>query len=229
MEDHIKRIVIDELSKLITDERLALFHSKLNDKTQNLTIVLEDVFQSRNINAVIRSADCFGISDVHLIENRNKFIIDQAVSLGAAKWTNIIQHNKFDHNTEICLNRLKGQGYKIIAAVPNKDANQLEDIDVKDKKTAILFGTELNGLSQKALELSDKKMKIDMYGFTKSLNISLAAGITLQHLNHKIRKENSSWKMRAEDKDNTLLKWLRNSIPHSGKIEKDIIKRFIKI
>ena len=229
MEDRIKKIIISELSKLVTDERLALFHSKLNDKTQNLTVVLEDVFQSRNINAVIRSADCFGISDIHLIENRNKFIVDQGVSLGSAKWTNIIQYNSRTNNTKQCLNKLKKRGYKIIAAIPNENATKLEDINVNKNKIAVLFGTELGGLSEEALKIADDKMKIKMYGFTESLNISVAAGITLQHLNEKIRKENVSWRIQGKERDNILLNWLRNSIDHSEKVEKDILKRIIKI
>lgn len=229
MEDRIKKIIISELSKLVTDERLALFHSKLNDKTQNITVVLEDVFQSRNINAVIRSADCFGISDIHLIENRNKFIVDQGVSLGSAKWTNIIQYNSRTNNTKQCLNKLKKRGYKIIAAIPNENATKLEDINVNKNKIAVLFGTELGGLSEEALKIADDKMKIKMYGFTESLNISVAAGITLQHLNEKIRKENVSWRIQGKERDNILLNWLRNSIDHSEKIEKDILKRIIKI
>ena len=229
MEDRIKKIIISELSNLVTDERLALFHSKLNDKTQNLTVVLEDVFQSRNINAVIRSADCFGISDIHLIENRNKFIVDQGVSLGSAKWTNIIQYNSRTNNTKQCLNKLKKRGYKIIAAIPNENATKLEDINVNKNKIAVLFGTELGGLSEEALKIADDKMKIKMYGFTESLNISVAAGITLQHLNEKIRKENVSWRIQGKERDNILLNWLRNSIDHSEKVEKDILKRIIKI
>ena len=229
MEDRIKKIIINELSKLVTDERLALFHSKLNDKTQNLTVVLEDVFQSRNINAVIRSADCFGISDIHLIENRNTFIVDHGVNLGSAKWTNIIQYNSRTNNTKQCLNKLKKRGYKIIAAIPNENATKLEDINVNKNKIAVLFGTELDGLSEEALKIADDKMKIKMYGFTESLNISVAAGIILQHLNEKIRKENATWRIKEKDRDNILLNWLRNSIVHSEKIEKDIVKRIIKI
>ena len=68
-----------------------------------------------------------------------------------------------------------------------------------------------------------------MYGFTESLNISVAAGITLQHLNEKIRKENVSWRIQGKERDNILLNWLRNSIDHSEKVEKDILKRIIKI
>ena len=229
MEDRIKKIIISELSNLVTDERLALFHSKLNDKTQNLTVVLEDVFQSRNINAVLPSADCFGISDIHLIENRNKFIVDHGVSLGSAKWTNIIQYNSRTNNTKQCLNKLKKRGYKIIAAIPNENATKLEDINVNKNKIAVLFGTELGGVSEEALKIADDKMKIKMYGFTESLNISVAAGITLQHLNEKIRKENVSWRIQGKERDNILLNWLRNSIDHSEKVEKDILKRIIKI
>ena len=82
-------------------------------------IVLEDVFQSRNISAAMRSADCFGLQNIHIIENKNKFISDKTVSLGAGEWLSIFHHNKEKNNTKLCIENLKKQGYQIIATTPH--------------------------------------------------------------------------------------------------------------
>ena len=81
--DHIlKQELVKYLKTFVSEHRLQLFYEKLNLRTRNITLVLEDVFQSRNISAAVRSADCFGIQDIHIIENKNKYVTDESVSLG---------------------------------------------------------------------------------------------------------------------------------------------------
>ena len=70
------------------------------------------------ISAAIRSADCFGIQDVHIIENKNNYIADKSVSLGASKWISVKQYNSEENNTEKCIKKLKEEGYQIIATTP---------------------------------------------------------------------------------------------------------------
>ena len=65
--------LIEHLKEFVLDERYRLFERKIQERTQHITIVLENIFQPRNISASIRSADCFGIQDVHIIENDNVF------------------------------------------------------------------------------------------------------------------------------------------------------------
>ena len=93
------------------------------------------------------------------------------------------------------------------------------------KKTALIFGAEVNGCSQETLELADKRMKIPMYGFTESFNISVSVSLCLQHLTYKMRNSNIDWKLSDIEKDEVLLQWLRNSIKSSTQIEKDYLKK----
>ena len=78
--------IVEYLKEFVVKERRELFEAKIKERTQHLTIVLENIFQGRNISASIRSADCFGIQDVHIIENDNFFNDDSEVSMGAEKW-----------------------------------------------------------------------------------------------------------------------------------------------
>ena len=223
MDSVVKQKLIQHLSNFVTDERLELFKNKIKDRTRKITLVLEDVFQSRNISAAMRSADCFGIQDIHIIENKNSFEKDKTVSLGSGKWINVIRHNSEENNTENCIKKLKKEGYTIIATTPHNPDITLEEIEFSDNKIAVLMGTELTGLSEKALKLADKKMKIEMYGFTESLNISVSAAICCQNLSSKLRKETNNWRIKEVGKSDILLNWLRNTIKSSSQIEEQFL------
>ena len=86
--------LVNYLKDFISNDRRQLFENKIQERTKHLTIVLENIFQGRNISASIRSADCFGIQDVHVIENDNIFNDDPEVSMGAEKWTTIKIYNQ---------------------------------------------------------------------------------------------------------------------------------------
>jgi len=219
MDNILRKELILYLSSFVTEERIELFQTKIKERSRHLTVVLEDVFQSRNISAAMRSADCFGLQDVHIIENKNKFISDKTVSLGAGEWLNIIQHNKTKQNTKLCIENLKKQGYQIIATTPHNSDITLNEVDIENNKIAILLGTELTGLSNEALSLADKKMKIEMHGFTESLNISVSAAICCQNLSNKMRKSDVNWKIKENEADEIMLNWLRNTIKSSKEIE----------
>tara|TARA_B100000902_G_scaffold63639_1_gene70377 strand:- start:8191 stop:8859 length:669 start_codon:yes stop_codon:yes gene_type:complete len=211
------------LKNFISDKRWNLFQKKIEERTKYITIVLEDIFQPHNISATIRSADCFGIQDVHIIENNNIFKDDSEISLGSSKWINILQYNNKKHNTKDAINKLKDKGYQIIAATPHNSDFDLFDPSLINKKTAIIFGSEKDGCSNTSIELSDKKMKIPMYGFTESFNISVAVALTLQHFIFNLRKSKINWKMNKKEREETILQWLRNSIKSSDNIEKKYI------
>lgn len=213
--------LIQYLKGFITAERKVLFEEKLEERTRYLTVVLENIFQSRNISASIRSSDCFGIQDVHIIENDNLFEDDPAVSMGASKWINITQYN----NTVKAINQLKKKGYKIIATSPHNTDISLFDLDVEDSKMAIVFGSEISGCSNKVLELADCRMKIPMYGFTESFNISVSVSLCLQHLCYKLRNSKVNWKLDEQEKNQVILKWLRRSIKASTNIETQFSER----
>ena len=213
--------LVQYLKAFVVDERRELFEEKIQQRTKHITVVLENIFQGRNISASIRSADCFGIQDIHIIENDNVFNDDSEVSMGAEKWITISRYNQQKHNSIEAIKKLKLEGYQIIAATPHNTDCDLFDLDVSKQKAAIIFGAEVNGCSEQTLALADKKMKIPMYGFTESFNISVSVSLCLQHLTYKLRKASFDFRMTENEKDKAMLQWLRNSIKSSAKIEKE--------
>ena len=140
--------LVQYLKAFVTDERRELFEEKIQQRTKHITVVLENIFQGRNISASIRSADCFGIQDVHIIENDNIFNDDSEVSMGAEKWITISRHNQQKHNSIETIKKIKAEGYQIIVATPHNTDCNLYDIDIIKKKTALFFGSELRGCSK---------------------------------------------------------------------------------
>ena len=222
--NNIQDNLITYLKKFVVKNRSNLFDIKIQERTKHLTVVLENVFQGRNISASIRSADCFGIQDVYIIENDNIFNDDAEVSMGAEKWITTKRYNQKEHNTINAIKDLKSKGYQIIATTPHEDNYDLYDLDITENKLALFFGSELNGCSKETLDLADKKIKIPMYGFTESYNISVSVSLCLQHLTYKMRQSNINWKLSKNQQNKVMLQWLRNTIKSSEELEKEFYK-----
>ena len=213
--------LITHLSSFITDDRWSRFQRVIEERTQYITVVLENIYQPLNASAVLRSADCFGIQDVHVIENHNNFTPDREVAMGSSRWLNIKRYNKEENNTIKCIEKLKKEGYRIVATTPHTKDSNLQDFDLTKGKTALVFGTEMEGITDIALQEADEYLKIPMYGFTESFNLSVAVAVCLQHLSHQLRKENINWQLDEAAKEETLLNWLRYSIDRSEIVEED--------
>ena len=220
--------IVEYLKEFVVNERRELFEAKIKERTQHLTIVLENIFQGRNISASIRSADCFGIQDVHIIENDNFFNDDSEVSMGAEKWITTKRYNQYKHNSIEAIKKLRAEGYQIIATTPHETDCSLYDLEITEKKIALFFGSEVKGCSKQTLELADKKIKIPMYGFTESYNISVSVSLSLQHLTYKMRKSDINWGLPMDQQNKVLLQWLRNSIKAAPEIEKKYLEKYAK-
>lgn len=219
----IKKELLKHLSEFISENRKQRFEDIINFRTKYISVVLEDIYQSHNASAVLRSCDCFGIQDVHIIENKNKYVLSENVTLGSSKWLSLHKHNHKEQNTITTINKLKSEGYRIVATSPHKNNSLLENLSL-DRKFALVFGTELEGLSDEAIENADEFVKIPMYGFTESFNISVSAALSLHYLSEKLRKSNINWHLTEEESIDIQLDWMRNTIKMVDVIEKKFLK-----
>jgi len=215
--------LIDYLKRFATAERFQKFQNAIRLRTRHLTIVLEDIYQPHNASAVLRTCDCFGIQDVHVIENRNKYEVNPDVALGASKWLNLVKHNSLGDNSTSCITKLKSQGYRIVATSPHKNGFTPESLPL-DQKTALVFGTELEGLTQTAMDMADDFIIIPMVGFTESLNISVSAAIFIHTLTNRLRSSGDSWQLSSNEQDQIMLEWLKQSISKSDMIVRDFLE-----
>lgn len=211
--------LIQYLSQFVTEERFEVLQKAIEHRTRYLTVVLEDIYQPHNAAAVLRTCDCFGIQDIHIIENRNAFTPSQRVTQGASKWLDLHYYNSEENNSAAALKHLRSQGYRIVATVPDSKAVPLGDFDLRKGKTALVFGSEQPGISGSVAGLSDEFITIPMFGFTESLNISVSAAVIINRLMEKLRYSEIEWNLSGEEKNELLLNWLRKNIKHSDLIE----------
>jgi tRNA (guanosine-2'-O-)-methyltransferase len=218
-----KSELLQYFSGFVTEERKKRFDEVIQNRTRYVTIGLEDIYQPHNASAVLRSCDCFGIQDVHIIENENKYTINPDVALGSYKWLTLHRYNKQgNNNTVSCINTLKEKGDAIAVTSPHKDSYTIEDAPL-NKKLALFFGTEMEGMSAELEKNAELFVKIPMMGFTESFNISVAAALSMYRLSNRLRKENIQWQINEQEKEEILLQWYRNTIPKAEIMEKDFL------
>lgn len=214
--------IIDYLSGIINDDRQELLKSVIQQRTRHITVVMEDFYQPHNASAVIRSCECLGLQEVHIIENDNEYLINPEVVQGSSKWVELNRYNLDNiNNTEACVENLKNRGFAIASTTLSDTAISLDDIAI-EQPIALCFGTEETGISDDLYELSDIKVKIPMHGFTQSFNVSVSAGICLYQLCHRLRQSNIDWQLSEEEQQNILIQWLAQSTPSGEAILRKI-------
>lgn len=217
------RLEITEfLSSFITDHKRELMESVLAQRTNYITIALEDIYQPHNASAVIRTADCFGIQKVHIIEGRNKYDTNPQVLRGSEKWVDIIKYEDQENNTRSCFDSLKEQGFTLVGTTPHDNGIPLADFTI-NQPLALVFGTEETGLSDYAKEQVDQFLRIPMYGFTESFNLSVSAAICLYQLMNNLHQSDLDYLLNDEDKTNLRLSWYKKVVRRSDALINDYL------
>ncbi|MFO8087827.1 MAG: RNA methyltransferase [Bacteroidales bacterium] len=211
------------LEGFITDERRQKINAIIRQRTRHLTFILENIYQPHNASAVLRSCEINGIQDVHIIENNNAFRPSKNVALGAARWLSLHHYNRNDNNTVAALQTIKQKGYTIAATTPHHHDYRPDEIPLEEP-LALIFGTELSGLSKEALELADLSIQIPQYGFTESYNISVSAAICAYQLSLRLKKSGIPWALSDLEQGQLKLEWYKTSIKNADKL----VARFLK-
>ena len=223
----IEKKITDHFGQYITDHKKQFIEKVLSERTRHVTLVLEDIYQSQNASAVVRTCECLGLQDIHIIEEDSKYSVNKRVLKGANKWIDLYRYKmKGFNNTEICFRKLREQGYHILATDPSPDGISINEIPI-DKKIAVVMGNELKGTSSFALDRADQKIFIPMHGFTESFNISVSAAICLNTLLTKIRESNISWQLSEEEKETLRLQWYRKVVRRSDLIEQEFLRSIV--
>lgn len=201
---------LEFLWDFIPPNKQQLFMERVKERTRFLTVVLEDIYQPHNASAVMRSCDCFGVQDIHIIENRNRWEYSPDVERGSSKWLSISRYNSGENNSAACIEALKAKGYEVVATTPRTDCT-LESFRPQ-KPIALIIGTEKKGISEGILSRADQLIKIPMVGFTESLNLSVAAAICIHHIKNRLKESSLNWHLREEQQEEILLEWCKKMI-----------------
>lgn len=165
--------IIRALEPLLTERRRARIEAVLAQRTRSVIPVLDGLYDPHNVAAVLRSADAFGAQEVHIIEGAEPLLASQRVTQGADRWLDVVRHR----DPRACVRGLKARGYAVYAAM--MDGRIEPDALADMPQVALVFGSEHSGVSDAVLELCDGRYTIPMRGFSQSLNVSVAAALTL--------------------------------------------------
>ena len=212
--------LLEFLSQFITEERKQRFEEVLSFRTRQVTVVLEDIFQPHNASAVLRSCDLRGVQDIHIVENNYQYDVNPDVVMGSTKWLDLYRYNQAEFNTPVAFEQLHAKGYKIVATCPHRDDFTPDTLPL-DQPVALVFGTEKLGLTDFAVENADMHVRIPMFGFTESYNISVSAALLLYSLTNRLHASlDIEWHLAEEEKNQLRLEWTRRTLSRVRQYER---------
>ncbi len=222
----LENVVLNQLFALVTEKKKNLFNHIAEQRTNHVTVVMEDINKEHNASAVMRTCDCFGVQNISVIEKNQKFTIHRDIAMGSSKWVDVKSFAHGETPSADCIKDLKKNGYKIIATTPHTNRT-IEQINI-DQPIALIFGTERDGISQEVYEHADELVKIPMYGFIESFNISVSAAIILSSLRNRLEESNLDWKLSKKEQVALKIKWCTRIIKNGEKVEAEIRNRIKK-
>ncbi|MBI9104478.1 MAG: RNA methyltransferase [Spirochaetales bacterium] len=211
--------IIEKLKTHLTQERWEKIQKVADERTRYISVVMENVYYTQNMSAVVRTCDSLGVQDLHIVGQKNSARINKNVAKGSSNWTTI--HRDTRRPVEESLGAIKESGYRLVATLPREDARPLDELDLTKGKIALIFGQEICGLSETAAEMADEAVTIPMYGFAESFNISVSAGICLYELKKKLLTSDIDWHLTSEEQRELHYRWIRKTLKHIDEMEKE--------
>ena len=157
------------------ERRAEKLRRALSLRQPGLTVVLENIHDPHNVSAILRSCDAVGVLRVELLYNLDKFPrIGKKSSSSANKWLDCRRHT----SVADCYACLRNEGFRVYATRLGEATTSLYDLDLS-RPSALVFGNEHRGVSGEAAELADGNFHIPMVGMIQSLNVSVAAAVSL--------------------------------------------------
>jgi tRNA (guanosine-2'-O-)-methyltransferase len=207
-------LVIEALDPLLTDERRARIASVIATRTRSIVPVLDGLLDPHNIAAVLRSAEAFGVHEVHVIENAAALMATRRVAQGTERWIDVVRHA----TAAECVRALREQGYRVYVAAMD-GAVHPNDLQAMPR-VAVVFGNEHLGVSSEMRALADGTYTIPMLGFVQSLNVSVAAAITLF-----AARTGRQGDLSAEQRLDLHARFAMQSVPRAGEVVREHLRR----
>ena len=192
-----------------TDRRVARLESALRHRQPDLSVVLENIHDRHNVSAVLRTCDAVGIQTVHLIytyEQPPEDTLGRRASAGTVKWMNCVQWS----SVEACFDTLKAAGMRVLTTALSETAKSIYGVDFT-QPVAVVFGNEMRGLSDVAIQQSDGCIYIPMVGMVQSLNVSVSCAVAMYeaHRQRLVAGTYDQPQLSREMIDSMLEEWLK--------------------
>lgn len=171
------------LAQELTPRRLARVLGVLERRLGSVTVVMENLSDPHNVSAVLRTAEGLGLSELHVVEQPNKWEKNKSISKGAERWIEIVRHQGLAR----CLGDLSARGFSLYAADVGVGCVPVDEVPVAGP-VALVFGSEHAGLSKRALTLTDARFTVPMAGMVESFNVSVSAALALWDVSSRRRR-----------------------------------------
>lgn len=205
---------VEYMRGFMSAERAATLERVLSERTRYLTVCMENTFHPQNASALVRNCEAFGVQDIYTVDGSCRFTPNVNIVRGTDKWVDIRRHG----STARAMSALKKAGYRIVATTPRAGDRTLSGFDVSAGRFALVFGTEHAGISDEVTAAADEFIRIPMYGFVESLNISASAAILLYNLTERMRREAADWRLTTAETAELRFRWTMYSIRDSTRI-----------
>lgn len=178
----------------MTPERLQRIQQTLNLRQPDLTILCDEVHKERNLSAIVRSCDAFAVPKVHNVWLEGAYRLFSNQTAGSGNWVEVQTHTDIKSGIEY----LKQQGMRVCAAHLSDSAKDYRTYDFT-QPTALLMGSERDGISAEAAEQADEHLIIPMFGMVESFNVSVAASLMLEEAIRQRQKAGMLNERRLDD------------------------------
>lgn len=205
--------IIQILDEYLTSERRTRIAEVIDGRTYTVAPVVEGLYDQGNVSAVMRSAEALGYQSLHIAETQENFKIANRVTQGADKWLDVCRWA----TTRGCVTWLRAHGYRVLAMCMD-DARPIAEVEF-ETPAALCFGSERDGVSTELLELADGRVVIPMPGFTRSFNISVAAGLALYHVREwRLRELGRPGDLTREERESLTAAYYLRAVEHGEKL-----------
>ena len=193
----------------MTPERYERIRKTLEMRQPDLTVITDEVYKPHNLAAIARTCDAVGIPKIHCVWPRDRYRLKTAATAGSSDWIEVQTHA----DIETGIRELQDNGVKVVAAHLTDRAIDYRDYDFT-QPTALLMGTEKEGVSDAASDMADEHLIIPMRGMVQSFNVSVAAAIILNEAHYQRQAAGMYNEQRLPDEwfNRLLFEWCQPKI-----------------
>ncbi len=220
--------ILSEFYKIITPNKVNMFERIAPQRSRHLVVGLENIQQDHNASAIMRSMDCLGFQELHLIEKNNSYQFQRDIALGSARWLDVNQYQEGPEPVLEAIAKLRKQGYRIIATSPHHKAVTPQTVNLQ-QPIALFFGAEKHGISPELMENADELLHIPMHGFTESLNLSISAALLLNALRTRLESTQYPWLLSEQEQIKLKIEWCKRILNGGPQLAEKFREEFKKV
>jgi tRNA (guanosine-2'-O-)-methyltransferase len=220
--------VLQEFYKIITPNKVNMFERIAPQRTKHIVVALENIQQDHNASAIMRTMDCLGFQELHLIEKNNNYQFQRDIALGAARWLDVVQHQQEPEPVMDSIAHLRQKGYQIVATSPHMKASTPQSIDLS-QPIALFFGAEKHGISEELSANADTFLHIPMHGFTESFNLSVSAALVLSALRTRLEASKIDWLLSEQQSTALKIAWCERILNGGPQLAQKFREEFKKV